>query len=65
MVIFLQLKDTLASRVAVEPKEIDMHHWMCRTSLEAFGQCGLGHSFDTLTEDSVVVELSEILSRLM
>lgn len=31
--------------------ELDMLHWSARTTLEVFGQAGLGVSFDPLTED--------------
>jgi hypothetical protein len=31
-----------------------MKRWLTRMALELIGQSGLGHSFDTLTDDSVV-----------
>ncbi|KAG6850715.1 hypothetical protein H0H93_009873 [Arthromyces matolae] len=34
-------------------EEIDILYWMTRAALEMIGQCGLGYSFDTLTEDTV------------
>lgn len=39
--------------MADETREIDMVGWMGRAALELIGQGGLGHSFDTLTEDVV------------
>ncbi|RXW23527.1 hypothetical protein EST38_g2354 [Candolleomyces aberdarensis] len=34
-------------------KEIEMVHWVKRTSLELIGKSGLGYSFDALTENAV------------
>ncbi|KAH9854630.1 cytochrome P450 [Lenzites betulinus] len=51
--IIHKLKDAISVRVADETREIDMVGWMGRAALELIGQGGLGHSFDTLTEDVV------------
>ena len=33
--------------------QIEVLSWMSRTALELVAQSGLGHSFDTLTDDNV------------
>ncbi|CAE7231830.1 unnamed protein product [Rhizoctonia solani] len=39
-----KVRDTLMLKTRNGPQEIDMHHWMNRTSLELVGQSGLGVS---------------------
>jgi len=46
-----KLRDAVAAQVASGTVEIDMLHWLARTSLELIGQSGLGYSFDPLTEN--------------
>ncbi|KAF9559811.1 cytochrome P450 [Agrocybe pediades] len=46
-----KLCNTLANKVRDGPQEIDMLSWASRTALELIGQCGIGYSFDPLTED--------------
>ncbi|TCD66192.1 cytochrome P450-dit2 [Steccherinum ochraceum] len=46
-----KLHQALSEQIAQDaPKELDMLDWTTRTALEAIGQCGLGYSFDPLTE---------------
>ena len=49
---FLQLRHAIEARVREGAEAIDMIHWMGRTALELIGQGALGHSFDSLIEDS-------------
>ncbi|KAI0631049.1 cytochrome P450 [Trametes polyzona] len=46
-----RLVDALDSRTSADGADVDVLGWMGRTALELIGQCGLGHSFDPLTED--------------
>jgi len=48
-----KLREAITTRVRDGPSEVDMLQWMGRAALEFFSQCGLGHSFDPLTEDRV------------
>ncbi|KAH8105408.1 cytochrome P450 [Cristinia sonorae] len=43
-----QLRSGLVNEVKSGQREIDIHNWMTRVSLEFIGQGGLGHSFDPL-----------------
>ncbi|KAF8701560.1 Cytochrome P450, partial [Rhizoctonia solani] len=45
--------ETLVFKTRNGPQEVDVHHWMNRTSLELIGQSGLGYSFDDLTEGAL------------
>ena len=49
-----QLLNTLSNKVSAQPREIEMKQWLNRMALELIGQSGLGHSFDTLTDDAAV-----------
>ncbi|KAK7466315.1 hypothetical protein VKT23_005042 [Stygiomarasmius scandens] len=48
-----KLEKCLENQVKSGAQEIDMLSWMARTALEIVGQSGLGHSFDSMTEDAV------------
>ncbi|KAJ2930969.1 hypothetical protein H1R20_g6127, partial [Candolleomyces eurysporus] len=50
-----RLSDTFEDQLASSggAKEIEMVHWVKRTSLELIGKSGLGYSFDALTENAV------------
>ncbi|KAJ6544810.1 cytochrome P450 [Mycena vulgaris] len=48
-----RLRAALEFKVQEGPQEVDVLLWMTRTALELVGQAGLGHSFDTLTDDEV------------
>ncbi|KJA27942.1 hypothetical protein HYPSUDRAFT_34176 [Hypholoma sublateritium FD-334 SS-4] len=47
-----KLKDAFLKRVQNGPQEIEVVAWMTRTALELVCQSGLGHSFDTLEDDT-------------
>ncbi|KAH6912733.1 cytochrome P450 [Coprinopsis sp. MPI-PUGE-AT-0042] len=49
-----RLRDTLLVKVTGQSREVEMKRWLTRTALELIGQSGLGYSFDTLTDDSVL-----------
>ncbi|KAI0720771.1 cytochrome P450 [Cerioporus squamosus] len=53
--VFYQVADRLVEgisrRVMNHTQDLDMLDWMGRAALEIFGQAGLGHSFDPLTDD--------------
>ncbi|KAI0713837.1 cytochrome P450 [Earliella scabrosa] len=46
------LRQAIEARIREGAEAIDMIHWMGRTALELIGQGALGHSFDSLIEDS-------------
>ncbi|KAJ6544798.1 cytochrome P450 [Mycena vulgaris] len=48
-----RLRAALEFKVQEGPQEVNMLLWISRTALELVGQAGLGHSFDTLTDDEV------------
>ncbi|KAJ3522922.1 hypothetical protein NMY22_g11675 [Coprinellus aureogranulatus] len=48
-----KVRDSFARKASNGPQEIEVLDWMSRTALELIGQCGLGYSFDPLTEDAV------------
>ncbi|THH32686.1 hypothetical protein EUX98_g1503 [Antrodiella citrinella] len=47
------LREAFRRQVSGGPKEIEVLHWLTRLALELIGQGGLGHSFDTLEDDTV------------
>ncbi|KJA19127.1 hypothetical protein HYPSUDRAFT_144149 [Hypholoma sublateritium FD-334 SS-4] len=47
-----KLQDAFLKKVQNGPQEIEIVSWMTRTALELVCQSGLGHSFDTLEEDT-------------
>ncbi|KAF7768274.1 hypothetical protein Agabi119p4_7517 [Agaricus bisporus var. burnettii] len=47
-----RLREAIINQVQDKPSEIDMLHWMTRTSLEIIGQSGMGYSFDSLENDA-------------
>ncbi|KAJ7773086.1 cytochrome P450 [Mycena metata] len=51
--LFFGLQGVLESKVQNGPQEVDMLLWMTRTALELVGQAGLGHSFDSLVDDTI------------
>ncbi|KAF9533504.1 cytochrome P450 [Crepidotus variabilis] len=59
-----KLRSALAHRLKGGPKEIEMLAWISRTALEILGQSGLGHSFDSLTEDVATHPFALALKRL-
>lgn len=59
-----QLRQAILKQVKNGPKEIDILHWTIRTALELLCQGGLGHSFDTL-EDETMNPLAENIKGLL
>ncbi|KAJ3572763.1 hypothetical protein NP233_g2876 [Leucocoprinus birnbaumii] len=53
----LGLQKSFMNQVKNGPKEIDILHWMSRTTLEIIGQSGMGYSFDSLKEDAGSADL--------
>ncbi|TCD71091.1 cytochrome P450-dit2 [Steccherinum ochraceum] len=47
-----KLRGAINKQVLDGPKEIDLMQWFTRTALELLGQGGLGHSFDSLEDDT-------------
>ncbi|KAF5382135.1 hypothetical protein D9615_004306 [Tricholomella constricta] len=48
-----KLSDAIELQVERGAPEVDVLYWMTRAALEMIGQCGLGYSFDPLTEGAV------------
>ncbi|KAJ7746004.1 cytochrome P450 [Mycena metata] len=48
-----RVQAVLESKVHNGPQEVDMLLWMTRCALELVGQAGLGHSFDSLVDDTI------------
>ena len=52
--LFVFFKRRLYPESRTRPRrQIEMVHWVKRTSLELIGKSGLGYSFDSLTENAV------------
>ncbi len=48
----IQLQKAMDAPVGKEGGVMDVNGWMARTTLEMFGQAGLGYSFDNFVDDS-------------
>ncbi|KAG5638782.1 hypothetical protein H0H81_010203 [Sphagnurus paluster] len=47
----LKVRAAIEENLVDGPREINILHWMSRSALEMIGQSGLGHSFDSLTNE--------------
>ncbi|KAL0958366.1 hypothetical protein HGRIS_000507 [Hohenbuehelia grisea] len=60
-----KLRGALEARITSGTHEVDMLSWISRTAVELIGQSGLGHSFDSLTEDHPEHPYPKVLKNLI
>lgn len=63
--VLLQMSEGIKTHIEDVPNGIDILHCIHRAALELIGQGGLGHSFDTLENDSPYTEYPKAMKELM